>query len=236
MKQVDLKQTLASVQRLDSLLTEEFEALKNQNLVGSRFRNEKVTILELLADLDIYGDSRNETQLRQVIDDPLWNEITRLLDRCKRSHQRNELLISKQLDSIRVHYPLSKTKTLSYVRTFIQSCARHGRRDGQSYLVMLNSTLPSQRSDPGILRGTVIIACLLLLIAVVNISQTSTTQWQPRPNINCDNGEAVHRFAFVNANRVNVRDLPTVFSNVLSQKNKNDPITVVCEFGVWSQY
>ena len=100
---------------------------------------------------------------------------------------------------------------------------------------MRNSTLPSQRSDPGILRGTVIIACLLLLIAVVNISQTSIAQWQPRPNINCDNGEAVHRFAFVNANRVNIRDLPTVFSNVLSQKNKNDPITVVCEFGVWSR-
>ena len=102
MKQVDLKQTLASVQRLDSLLTEEFEALKNHNLeVFEALQTEKVTILELLADLDIYGDSRNETQLRQIIDDPLWNEIIRLLDRCKRSHQRNELLISKQLDSIR---------------------------------------------------------------------------------------------------------------------------------------
>ena len=92
-----------------------------------------------------------------------------------------------------------------------------------------------QQTDPGLLRVTMIIAGLFLLIAFVNISQTSMNQWQPRPNISCDNGEPVHRFAFVNANRVNIRDLPTVFSNVLSQKNKNDPITVVCEFGVWSR-
>ena len=92
-----------------------------------------------------------------------------------------------------------------------------------------------QQTDPGLLRVTMIIASLFLLIALINISQTSMTQWQPRPDISCDNGEPVHRFAFVNANRVNIRDLPTVFSNVLSQKNKNDPITVVCEFGVWSR-
>ncbi|MEE2820376.1 MAG: hypothetical protein VX915_01345 [Pseudomonadota bacterium] len=84
-------------------------------------------------------------------------------------------------------------------------------------------------------RVTLIVAGLFILIALTNISQTSMTQWQPRPNISCDNGEPVHRFAFVNANRVNIRDLPTVFSNVLDQKNKNDPITVVCEFGVWSR-
>ena len=92
-----------------------------------------------------------------------------------------------------------------------------------------------QQTDRGLLRVTMIIAGLFLLIAVVNISQTSMTQWQPRPNISCNNGEPVHRSAFVNANRVNIRDLPTVFSNVLVQKNKNDPITVVCEFGVWSR-
>lgn len=92
-----------------------------------------------------------------------------------------------------------------------------------------------QQTNLGLLRVTMIIAGLFLLIALVNISQTSMTQWQARPNISCGNGEPVHRFAFVNANRVNIRDLPTVFSNVLSQKNKNDPITVICEFGVWSR-
>ena len=100
---------------------------------------------------------------------------------------------------------------------------------------MLKSEPALRQTDRGLLRVTMIIAGLFLLIALINIGQTSMTQWQPRPNISCDNGEPVHRFAFVNANRVNIRNLPTVFSNVLSQKNKNDPITVVCEFGVWSR-
>ena len=100
---------------------------------------------------------------------------------------------------------------------------------------MRNSKLDPQHIDRGLIRLTIIISGLFLFIALLNISKTSITQSQPRPNVACDNGESVHRFAFVNANRVNIRDLPTVFSNVLSQKNRDDPITVVCEFGVWSR-
>jgi hypothetical protein len=100
---------------------------------------------------------------------------------------------------------------------------------------MRNSKLDPQHIDRGLIRLTIIISGLFLFIALLNIAKTSITQWQPRPNVACDNGESVHRFAFVNANRVNIRDLPTVFSNVLSQKNRDDPITVVCEFGVWSR-
>ena len=74
-----------------------------------------------------------------------------------------------------------------------------------------------------------------LLVAVAQISRTTLDQWQPRPAVFCDNGSTVHRFARVNADRVNIRDLPTVFSTVLSQKNRNDSITIVCEFGVWSR-
>ena len=54
-----------------------------------------------MADLDIADEGLDEATLQQMTNDPMWNEITRLLERCKRSHQRNELLISKQLDSIR---------------------------------------------------------------------------------------------------------------------------------------
>ncbi|NBS13057.1 MAG: hypothetical protein EBS77_10430, partial [Gammaproteobacteria bacterium] len=32
---------------------------------------------------------------------PLWNTIQDRLEACKRAHQRNELLISRQLDAIR---------------------------------------------------------------------------------------------------------------------------------------
>ena len=102
MQSTSLTETLASVRRLDSLLTEEFEALKNQNLeVFETLQSEKVKILERLAELNFSEETLDQTTLQQLINDPMWNEITSLLDRCKRSHQRNELLISKQLDAIR---------------------------------------------------------------------------------------------------------------------------------------
>jgi flagellar biosynthesis/type III secretory pathway chaperone len=102
MQLTSLTETLASVRRLDSLLTEEFEALKNQNLEAfETLQSEKVKILERLAELNLSEETLDQTTLQQLINDPMWNEITSLLDRCKRSHQRNELLISKQLDTIR---------------------------------------------------------------------------------------------------------------------------------------
>ena len=76
---------------------------------------------------------------------------------------------------------------------------------------------------------------MFLAVALLNLMQTDLAQWAPRPSIECDNGDAVHRYVEVNATRVNIRDLPTVFSNVLSQKNAPDQLTVVCEFGVWSR-
>ena len=100
---------------------------------------------------------------------------------------------------------------------------------------MRSSTRGPQKTDRGLIRATIIVSGLFLFIALVNLGKTSIIQWQPRPDIACDNGESVHRYAIVNANRVNIRDLPTVFSNVLSQKNRDDPITIVCEFGVWSR-
>ena len=102
MQSTQLLETLNSVKRLDSLLTEEFEALKNQNLeLFEMLQAEKLKILEVLAGLDFIGENIDQAATQQLLNDPIWNEITTLLERCKRSHQRNELLISKQLDSIR---------------------------------------------------------------------------------------------------------------------------------------
>jgi len=102
MQQDTLVQALASVRRLDSLLTEEFEALKMQKLdVFEALQSEKVDILESLGKLNITEESLDKETLRTLINDPTWNEITSSLERCRRSHQRNELLISKRLDSIR---------------------------------------------------------------------------------------------------------------------------------------
>lgn len=102
MQQDTLIQALASVRRLDSLLTEEFEALKTQKLDAfEALQAEKISLLESLAELTLSEDKMDRESLERLINDPTWNEITSILERCKRSHQRNELLISKQLDSIR---------------------------------------------------------------------------------------------------------------------------------------
>jgi flagellar biosynthesis/type III secretory pathway chaperone len=102
MQQDSLIQALASVRRLDSLLTEEFEALKTQKLDAfEALQAEKIGLLESLAELNLSEDKMDRESLERLINDPTWNEITSILERCKRSHQRNELLISKQLDSIR---------------------------------------------------------------------------------------------------------------------------------------
>ena len=102
MQQDTLIQALASVRRLDSLLTEEFEALKTQKLDAfEALQAEKISLLESLAELNLSKDKMDRESLERLINDPTWNEITSILERCKRSHQRNELLISKQLDSIR---------------------------------------------------------------------------------------------------------------------------------------
>lgn len=84
-------------------------------------------------------------------------------------------------------------------------------------------------------RLSIAIFGMFLAVALLNLFQTNLEQWAPRPGIECDNGDAVHRYAEVNATRVNIRDLPTVFSNVLTQKTAPDRVTVVCEFGVWSR-
>jgi flagellar biosynthesis/type III secretory pathway chaperone len=102
MQQETLTQALASVRRLDSLLTEEFEALKTQQLdIFESLQPEKVEILEALGKLEITEENLDRETFQQLVNDPTWNQITSMLERCKRSHQRNELLISKRLDSIK---------------------------------------------------------------------------------------------------------------------------------------
>ena len=102
MQQDTLIQAIATVRRLDLLLVDEFEALKTQKLDAfEALQTEKIEILESLAKLNLSEEKMEQETLEQLINDPIWNEITSILERCKRSHQRNELLISKQLDSIR---------------------------------------------------------------------------------------------------------------------------------------
>lgn len=101
----DLQGLLGSVKRLHSLLTDEYEALKTQKLDAfESLQQEKISILETLSSSDIAQDPDQPTdpeRLEELAKHPLWNDITHILEQCKKSHQRNELLISKQLDAIK---------------------------------------------------------------------------------------------------------------------------------------
>src|SRR6056300_1138235 len=97
-----LTEALALVRHLDSIRADEFEALKTQKVSAfEALQHDKIKILESLTKLNLSGDGLDQESLQQLVSNPTWNEITSISERCKRSHQRNELLISKQLDSIR---------------------------------------------------------------------------------------------------------------------------------------
>ena len=105
MHQPDLQGLFKVVKRLDSLLTDEYEALKSQKLDAfEALQQEKISLLQALSSSDIIEDPDQPTDpdwLEEIASNPLWNDITQVLERCKKSHQRNELLISKQLDAIK---------------------------------------------------------------------------------------------------------------------------------------
>ena len=111
---MDLLGLFESVKRLHSLLTDEYEALKSQKLDAfEALQHEKMSILETLSSSDIVQDPDQPTdpeRLEKLARHPLWNDITHILEQCKKSHQRNELLISKQLDAIKARSPRFKIK------------------------------------------------------------------------------------------------------------------------------
>lgn len=100
-----LEQLAEAARRLESLLTQEFEALKGQQIDAfEALQAEKRETLEALARPELMAviqNSQDRQTLTALAKNPLWNRIQDQLDACKRAHQRNELLISRQLDAIR---------------------------------------------------------------------------------------------------------------------------------------
>jgi flagellar biosynthesis/type III secretory pathway chaperone len=105
MLQLDLQAIQKSVNRLESILTDEFEAIKLQKLDAfEALQQEKVILLNQLATSGAVQDPTQQTDpnlLNELANNPLWGEITEGLERCKKAHQRNELLIAKQLEAIK---------------------------------------------------------------------------------------------------------------------------------------
>lgn len=78
-------------------------------------------------------------------------------------------------------------------------------------------------------------AVLIWLVTLVQLIQTPLSAWQIRPAITCEQGTTVHQTGVISANRVNIRALPTVFSDVIQQVNEGHPVVAVCQFGAWIQ-
>lgn len=80
-----------------------------------------------------------------------------------------------------------------------------------------------------------VLATIALVITVIDLYQTPQASWSSRPEVTCEQGLPVHQFAVVNGETVNVRELPTVFSEVKTQVTEGTALVVVCQFGAWSQ-
>ena len=105
MYEIDLAKVKLLAVTLNTLLDDEYEALKTQNLdTFETLQPEKLNLFDQLAGSGIFTEQTEQTDtahLTELLESPLWSEITTTLERCKAAHQRNEHLISKQLDAIK---------------------------------------------------------------------------------------------------------------------------------------
>ncbi len=96
MNAAGLNQACTAAKDLSKILELEFEALKNQDLEKFEILQEKKEpILNLLQSLNIPSPGKDYK------DDP-WEPLRIIVSECKKSHRRNEILINRKLESIRM--------------------------------------------------------------------------------------------------------------------------------------
>ena len=82
--------------RLLTVLDEEFEALKSQNLEQfERLQPEKLELLKAFASLDFSKAGA------LLANSPDWEEFQQTILECRDRHRRNGILIQRKLDAIR---------------------------------------------------------------------------------------------------------------------------------------
>lgn len=101
-----LSQTLHKANALKALLDSEFSALKEQDLVTfESLQAQKLEILTFLSSEDMLERVKSYTENNEDTDSAtnllLWDEIMTLIGQCRDLHRRNEVLISRKLESIR---------------------------------------------------------------------------------------------------------------------------------------
>ncbi len=94
MSTIDLEAAQTHAQALDTLLQEEFEALRTQSLDRiDALQADKVTRLEALQAI--------ARQVATLPEEPLaWSQVLEMLAQCRANHRRNELLVTRQIEVV----------------------------------------------------------------------------------------------------------------------------------------
>ena len=91
---------------LSSLLEEEFAVLENKDLEAlETIQDRKVAVLQQLDSAWSNLNAQREAAAEELEDpanqDSLWEEAIGLINNCKEAHNRNDLLLKKQLEVVR---------------------------------------------------------------------------------------------------------------------------------------
>ena len=92
-----MTKVMNQVDTLESVLEQEFEALKNQDLAHlDRLLNAKNEILQDISRLTGVSEPAHASKL-----DRSWDGFRSRMDYCRNLHRRNEVLVNRKLDAIR---------------------------------------------------------------------------------------------------------------------------------------
>ena len=92
-----LTKVMTQVDTLESVLEQEFEALKNQDLAHvDRLLNANNEILIDISRMTGVSDPSHASKL-----DGSWDGFRSRMDYCRNLHRRNEMLVNRKLDAIR---------------------------------------------------------------------------------------------------------------------------------------
>ncbi|MDA9091319.1 flagellar protein FlgN [Porticoccaceae bacterium] len=99
-----LAQTLHKANALKAVLDKEFSALKEQDMTAfETLQAQKLEILTFLSSDDLLERVKAYTEKSDTAaaNLALWDEVMQLIAECRDLHRRNEVLISRKLESIR---------------------------------------------------------------------------------------------------------------------------------------
>lgn len=117
-----LAQTLHKANALKAVLDKEFSALKEQDMTAfETLQAQKLEILTFLSSDDLLERVKAYTEKSDTAaaNLALWDEVMQLIAECRDLHRRNEVLISRKLDSIRgALQTIQSTDPLSSVEVY----------------------------------------------------------------------------------------------------------------------